>query len=327
MKKIMLSILLVIATLTSISCMGSHGSFTPSAKDKKVVMKIGGNNVEFQEFRYYFLNNKRDNYGSEHILSAEDVENLKALSEENAKKHEALLIMADKYDAQLTKEQKDSIGSYVDGFRENNFDDDNAYLLALESKYMTHYLFKELYSETTIATNIVEKMKESGKIATDDASVDAALGDDGLICIKEIYIEYTSEEMKAVAQKEAEDVLGKLVSGEDFEALMIQHSDYSESSLPPEHGYYTTQYDALEEIWETAINLAPGEYSRVVESPYGFHIVMRCEKDYDYLKANREEIFEICAQSVFWQEFYSLIESLTVEYTDYGMKLDLANLE
>lgn len=328
MRKLIISALIALSIiLIGTSCGSSDSYFEPTAQDKKVVMKIGDEKVEYQEFRYYFLNNKRDNYPDAEALTSEEIAELKALTEENAKSHAALLLLAREYGAELTDAQKEIVNKYVDDYRTGNFFDDESYRLALEAQYMTDYLFRELSSENLLAENIVKKMKETGNIATDDASIDAALADESLICIKEIYIAYNTEEMKEYSRAEAEEVLGKLMNGEAFEDLMKEHSDYSEASLPPEHGYYTTEYDALEEIWETAIGLAVGEYSRVVESDYGFHIVLRCEKDAEYMEENREALFEICAEREFWQEYEEFTEGLTVEYTSYGKTLELSEIK
>ncbi len=328
MKKTVISAFLLLSIIFILtSCAASNSPLAPTAQDKKVVMEINKEKVEYQEYRYYFLNNKRDKYTDAETLTAEEIAELKALTESNAKRHAALLILAHEYGAEPTEEQQGIINNYVDDYRTGNFTDDEAYKLALEAQYLTDSLFREFSAENILSENIIAKMKESGKIPTDEASMDAALADENLICIKEIYIAYQTAEMKYYAKTEAETVLEKLSNGENFEDLMREHSDYSFIDLPPEHGYYTTEYDALPEIWETAIGLAIGEHSHIVETEYGFHIVLRCEKDTEYMKENREELYEVCAEKIFWQEFEELQNSLTVEYTSYGKKLDLSQIK
>ncbi len=328
MRKRIVSVFLLLSTLLILaSCAGKSSPFAPTAQDKKTVMEIDKEKVEYQEYRYYYLNNRRDKYPDAETLTEEQISELKELTESNAKKHAALLILAREYGAEPTEEQEEIINSYVDDYRTGNFTDDEAYKFALEAQYMTDSLFREFSAENILSENIIAKMKETGKIPTDQASMDAALADEGVICIKEIYIAYQTAEMKEYARTEAETVLEKLRNGEAFEDLMREHSDYSFISLPPEHGYYTTEYDALPEIWETAIGLAADEYSHIVETEYGFHIVLRCEKDTEYMKENREELFKVCAEKIFWQEFEALQDSLTVEYTAYGKKLDLSQIK
>ncbi|MBE6612024.1 MAG: hypothetical protein E7632_05995, partial [Ruminococcaceae bacterium] len=57
--------------LMTTACGGDGVDFAPSAEDKKIVMTVGGEKVEHQEYRYFYLNNKRDLYGEDASLTAE----------------------------------------------------------------------------------------------------------------------------------------------------------------------------------------------------------------------------------------------------------------
>lgn len=308
-------------------CSGKNSSDFPSTEqDKKVVMTIGGEDVEYQEYRYFLLNNKRDQFGEDAALTEEDCETLKELVEANVKNRHTLTIMADEWGVKLTDDEEQAIDTYVKQYRAS-CGDDETYLLALEQQYMTHDLFYDLMAESQLAYSVLDYMKSTGMIATGDEAVDAALASDEIICIKEIYVEFLSAEAKDYAKGRAEEALAALKAGGDFVELMGEYSDYSEEYLSPEHGYYTMKYDALDEIWEAAIGLDEGEYSGVVESPYGYHIVLRCPKDEAYMNENADEIFENYTYSKFYEEFYKFYNNLTPVYTDYGKSLDLAAVE
>lgn len=325
MKKTLMTAALLTACLSAVSCNNnSDGAFAPTEQDKKVVMTVGGENVEYQEFRYYFLNNKRDNYGADAVLTAEQLDEVVALTEENARHRHALVIMADKYGAKLTSEELADVDAYVNEYRTTYFGSDEEYILALDEQYMTDHLFRELTKESTLAYSVLDKMKETGAIIADGEEFDKVLQSDEILCIKEIYVTYNSEETKSVAEKRAEEALDKLMAGGDFEELMNEYSDYSKTELPPEHGYYTMKFDALDVIWDTAIGLAEGEHSYVVESEYGFHIVQRCEKDAEYMEEKRDEIYENYTYAKFSEEYDALMDTLEIVYTDYGAALDIA---
>ena len=55
-------------------------------------------------------------------------------------------------------------------------------------------------------------------------------------------------------------------------------------------GYYFFRGEMEEHFEEASFALAEGEMSGVVESSFGFHIILRCEKDPAYLDANISEI-------------------------------------
>ena len=313
-------------TLMTAACSGTAGAgLTSSAEDRKVVLTVGGEKVERQEYRYFYLNNKRDLYGADAALDAAKVAELKSLTEANISERHALLLLAEKYRAKLTEEMADPAEATVADFRAS-MGDDETYLIALEEQYLTHELFDALTQESYLAYPVLEKMIDKGEIAVDDAAREAAFASDEILCLKEIFIQYNTAETKEIARERAEDVLGLLAKGGDFEALMAEYSDYNASDLPPEHGYYTMKYDALDVVWDTAVTLAPGEYSVVVESAYGFHIIKRCEKDAAYMAANADAIFENYTYSKFYEIFEPFAASLEIKYTGYGESIDFVNL-
>ena len=129
---------------------GCGDKLASSGEEKKVVMQVGGEDVEYQEFRYYFMNNKRELYGEDAVLDSEQLDHLMYLVEENIKNRHTLLMLADEYDVDLSDEEEDAIESYVEDYREG-FEDDDAYLDALHEQYITHELFYDLASESTLA--------------------------------------------------------------------------------------------------------------------------------------------------------------------------------
>ncbi len=317
----MLAALLLFGT----ACSSSAGDLSSTADDRKIVMTVGGEKVEYQEFRYYYLNNKRDLFGADAKLDADQVSELKALSEANAKQRHGLVLFAEKYKAKLTEEAVDYAEKTVEDFRAS-MGDDETYLIALEEHHLTHELFSDITLENQLPYAILEKMIEKGDIPSGDAAIDAVLASDDIICIKEIFISNNTPETKEIVRERAEEAHAKLMEGGEFEQLMKEYSDYSEENLPTEHGYYTMKYDALDEIWDVAVTLAPGEHSIVVESAYGFHIIKRCEKDPAYMNEKREEIFESYTYARFSEMFEAFSKDLEVKYTSYGEGLDFVNL-
>ena len=79
-------------------------------------------------------------------------------------------------------------------------------------------------------------------------------------------------------------------------------------------------------MWAEVEKLSPGEHGGVLESTYGFHIVMKCEKDAAYMAEHREELYDIYSHSKFYERFYALYDTLTVTMTGYGEKLDFRGL-
>lgn len=322
-KRTVCAVLCAVTALGAVSCGSQNNKFASTKAEREVVMTVGGREVQYQEFRYYFLNNKRDSYGTDAALTAEQVAETLKMTEENVRTRYALLLLAEKYGTGVTEVDIKEANAYVDGYRTGSFESDEDYLVALSHNFLTDELFRSLQSETTLAYTVLAKMKESGDIKTDRETMDAAFASDSILCLKEVYIDRNKYESEDAARERAEEALTKLMDGAEFVEVMQTYSDYDGASLSPEHGYYTMKYDALDVVWETAEKLAEGEHSYVIESEYGYHIVLRAPKDYEYMNEIRESIVENYSYAKFGEIFYPFMESLEIEYTEYGSGLDL----
>ncbi len=325
-KRIAAALMFVALTLAGCGSEAGSAGFAPTAADKKAVMKAGGEAVQYQEYRYFYLNNKRDRFGEDAVLTAEDVAVLKELTEANVLRRHALTAMAKEYGAKLTVEQADRAEATVESYRAS-CGDDEAYREALDAQYLTDALFRDLTLEGELAEAVYLKMADKGLIDESEEARDRAFASDEILCLKEIYIAVGSRELDDFARQRAEEVYAKLKRGGSFTELMKEYSSYSQTELPPETGYYTMKNDALDAVWDAAVQLKTGEYSPVVESPYGYHIVLRCEKDPAYMSSHAAEIFYNYTHAKFYDFYNAKIASLKYEYTSYGKKLDFALID
>lgn len=313
--KILVSMLALSLCVTLASCGEKH------------IMTIGSTEIGYDEYRYYLLNNKRDSFNSAETLTEEQIEELKSLTEENAKYSAAIEALAEKYGAELTDEDNAQVEAYIAAYKaEECYNNEESYESSLESYYMTEELFKELQKDTLLVYRTMDKMVEAGAIVADDAVIDSLIVSDELLCIKEIYLSYPSEETKEYVHNRAVEAYTAIMNGGDFTEIMRKYSSYNEAEMSPEHGYYTTEYEMPEYIWQAAVTLADGEVSEIIESPYGYHIVMRCEKDTAYMEEIREDITDRYISAMYTKALYETIESLEVEYTSYGNRLKIETI-
>ena len=100
-------------------------------------------------------------------------------------------------------------------------------------------------------------------------------------------------------EEEAQAVLERLEQGEDFEALAAELSqDSSNAESGGDLGWFT-QGQMAEEFDEAAFGLSVGEISDVVETSFGFHIILLEERDENrelepqMLDQRRQEAFQV----------------------------------
>ena len=93
--------------------------------------------------------------------------------------------------------------------------------------------------------------------------------------------------------EQAAEVLALLQSGQDFASLADDYDPVTGGDL----GWFPRGYLPSSAIEEAAFSLQPGQYSAVIESPAGFHIVQLIERDPQHpLSANARQVVQ--AQAV-----------------------------
>lgn len=76
----------------------------------------------------------------------------------------------------------------------------------------------------------------------------------------------------------AEDILNQLEAGADFEYLAELYDPVTKGEL----GWFPRGYLYQPDIEDVAFNLQQGQYSQVIETSYGFHIIQVVEREMDH---------------------------------------------
>lgn len=78
---------------------------------------------------------------------------------------------------------------------------------------------------------------------------------------------------------EANDVLTQLEAGKDFATLATVYEPITLGDL----GWFPKDYLAYKQLEDAAFSLQPGEYSGIIETPLGYHILQLVERDPEHL--------------------------------------------
>ena len=136
---------------------------------------------------------------------------------------------------------------------------------------------------------------------------------------------------------ESKDILAQLDKHRDsgdlqevFFDLMNQHSeDYGGLASSP-NGYLFQFNDMVEPFSEASASLQVGQMSDIVETVYGYHIILRIPIDYEAIPSafSREGIYRTLRQAAALEDFDILmqdwLDSLNVEFTPEYSSIDLS---
>ena len=147
---------------------------------------------------------------------------------------------------------------------------------------------------------------------------------DGTPTVQDGAYVYPSLDEETIAEKKAlaDDLLSQLRSSDDpealFDELMNEYSEDTGLESNPD-GYTTTVGQMVPAFEETALSLEFGEISDVVESSYGYHIILRGEvEDLDsYADQYRQSLLDARVEQ--WLEDAEVTPVETIE------NLDVAN--
>ncbi len=101
-----------------------------------------------------------------------------------------------------------------------------------------------------------------------------------------VSVEKTADEKtRAAAKKEAEQVLKDAKAGKDFAALAKEHSDDPGSKDNGGDLGYFPRGEMVPQFEEAAFKLEKNQFSDVVETPYGFHVIKVVDKKAPKMRA------------------------------------------
>lgn len=185
-----------------------------------------------------------------------------------------------------------------------NISDETSFGLDLTSALFTK--LEETYTQKLLTAG--------GAEALTDEDVAAYVEETGLLRAKHILLltkdpdtgEDYDDAKKAEQKAKAEDILAKLREDPaQFDTLMNENSEDSGLSSYPD-GYLFGPNEMVTEFEEGTRALAVGEIPELVESTYGYHIILR-------LDADCEESRQECAESKFNEMMSAVVESAVVE--------------
>jgi parvulin-like peptidyl-prolyl isomerase len=190
--------------------------------------------------------------------------------------------------------------------------------------HMTPYLY---YTQTQTEM-LYEKLNtyylESGMILTSNEDVRALLDTDEYVRAKHILITNDAGDDHEANLATAKDILARLQNGEDFDLLMKEYSEDVNAEGAPNgpDGYYFFRGEMDESFENASFALKEGEFSDIVTSAYGYHIILRLEKEAEYMDTNLSSIKTAYAQLRFYQLLDEVVadwETLPCEsYADYA---------
>ncbi len=323
MKKRLTAGLLLFAVLLAGSGCGNDKKLLQSTKEeKKTVMTVGDYEVPYELYRYVVLNIK-DAYevgrDGDIWLGEEGAALLDRLEEDVSDTIARLytpFLLAEDYDIHTDDELiVDSVELAMESIYESYEYDYKAYDQAISEVYMNDGVYRLISLNEVVSAELFHAMLRKGEIEDDEAALEEIFRSDAFIRVKQILISATNGKSDEENRALARDLLAQLENGASFETLLKEYGQDLTMFNNPDGMYMMrgSYYTAFE---DAAFALAVGEISGVVETPAGFSIIRRYEKEETYLTAHFDDLTAAYEESVFNLRLEAALAEVTVTPTE-----------
>lgn len=281
--------------ISFVSCSDSS-AFPRTKEESAVVMTVGSFEVPFDVYRYFLLNYRAQYENGMEIKSGSPeadalVEYINKYTEKSLQNCYGTLSFADDFNMSIDDSAvKDALDINVANYIED-FGGEDEYVAALAEGYLNDSVFRFVMGVQILQENIYYYMIENGQIQSDDDYVNERIRSDDFIRVKQILIQNDEGDDKEQNLATAKEALARARDGEDFDELIVEYGE-DMSMFMNTDGYYFTHNEMLEEFEDAAFALDSGEISDIVETSVGYSIILRLDKEENYIADHFETLRE-----------------------------------
>ena len=317
MKKIVFVIILLLTAMFLSSCAGvvENMNFETDGyvivDGEKIVpeyvIKINDNPISLAEYRYYYLNQKRELDGGDNKVwkdYPEYTDSLRTYVESTLTEVYAIRDLAFENGVEPDyKKVNEQIDEYKEGMSSSDF----------KKGLKEYHLTKELYEYILQGYELYSSLFDYyfGQNGTKSMSEGELMEyvEENYTHAKHILIYPNTTMSDEDYEKHLSDVLAKAKSGEDFDALI---KEFSNDTAMPSIGYYFTKDEMPEEFVDACDSLSEGEISDLVKSSHGYHIIQKLPVDPDDIQSLTDVVYN----EIFSQIIDEKILNSQIEYCD-----------
>ncbi len=237
--------------------------------DSVTVLLLDDYAVSAEEYEYFYYN-----FLSSLQYESVTSDDVRAQVEAALRQRYAVRKLAAQYEITVGDDDQENIDRDIASLEES-YGGKSELDQALTEWHMNRAFLRELLSDTYLETALRAYLSDPYK--SDIPADDDTVRQDALSHFyhaKQILISHEEGDDLVANYTLAESLLERAEAGEDFDDLIAQYGEDSYMELHPE-GYYFTDGQLLTEFEDAVLALHEGEFSPVVMSEVGYHVILR----------------------------------------------------
>lgn len=256
------------------------------------VLTLDEYEVPYEQLRYFVRNYMAD-YGDDSFwteeMAAEKSDEIFEAAFSSLREQYAILSLCKKYGIERTdKAIEELVNGQVEAVM-SGYDSVAAYVEDMEKNHLTDSVYRFLLTVSACSEELYYAMLNAGDIEPDDTKIEPIIRGDDFVRVKQILIANDVGEDRDENRELAEQARRRAAAGEDFDALVKEYGDDLYMFNNPD-GYYICRGVWYREFENTAFSLKIGEISDVIETEAGYSVLVRLEKENEYVDSHLDDL-------------------------------------
>ncbi len=257
----------------------------------EVFLHFDGQSVSFDEFRYYYLNYKNMYLESDEDYFSQDgaQEDLKDEVLQCLLDQWAVRFLAKEHKVSLNREEKEAVEASINEAIAQ-FGSEDAFLSDLHASFMSKQYYQSMMEYSSLYYKLFNTLfEDGGKEAYTDKEF-YEFYQDHYLAIQQIFLPFGEGETKDSCQNTlalADSIRKQAENGKDFWSL-VETFGKDDNMLKYPDGYYITEGQAEQVLYESAKKLKTGEISQPVVGQTGVYLMRRVEMKQARMDENRD---------------------------------------
>ncbi|MBQ6262412.1 MAG: peptidylprolyl isomerase [Clostridia bacterium] len=300
-----------------------------ASKDSSVMMRLGGIDVRYDVLRFAVLTERaafEAKYGADVFSDPENVsdelrEELRSGTLDYLRGIYATLSLAADHGIGQDDPAVVDSANRIKASDVASAGGENEFLASIREAGMNEYVYTFVTKAGVLSDEVYYAMINSGQIVSDEARIRAFLESDECVRVRQVLVtteNRTDEQARAIA----EEVRSLALGGADFDGLISRYGE-DMNMFGSTQGYYLMRGVMYREFEDASFALGVGEISGVVKTPAGYSVILRLEKDAEYMKNHFDKLSEDYFTAQFSLACEERAESLEITDSSVFEKTDL----